>query len=144
LVAHDAIERRIFYPACRKKPGLLDVLGESLLEHGLVEFALYRASLSQGRDDFPYALTVLREVVEHHVEEEQDELFSEVTSAFEDEELEELGRPMEREFRNARANDYRAPLLANLRQVLAGVLEPDATDAESRDEVFLRLTRPTA
>src|SRR5690349_2072775 len=53
LVAHDAIEREIFYPACEKELGSEDeVLGESLVEHGLVEFCLFRADQRQTAEDF--------------------------------------------------------------------------------------------
>ena len=35
LVAHDAIEREIFYPACERALGMTDLLGEALVEHGV-------------------------------------------------------------------------------------------------------------
>jgi hemerythrin superfamily protein len=37
LVAHDAIEREIFYPACEEEMGMNELLGEVLAEHGLVK-----------------------------------------------------------------------------------------------------------
>jgi len=43
LVAHDGIERKIFYPACEETMGMDDMLGEALVEHGVIEFSLYQA-----------------------------------------------------------------------------------------------------
>src|SRR5690606_22240641 len=52
LVAHDAIERRVFYPACEERMGMSDLRGEALVEHGLVEFSLYLADQARGEEDF--------------------------------------------------------------------------------------------
>ena len=124
LVAHDAIEREVFYPACEKAFGMTDHLGESLVEHGVIEFSLYEADEAQGKSDFGFKVKVLKEMVEHHVEEEEKELFPEVEDAIDAEQLETLGQRMEQRFSEARSEDYRAPLHENLRQVLAGAIKP--------------------
>jgi hypothetical protein len=124
LVAHDAIERKIFYPACEEAMGMTDQLGEALVEHGLVEFMLYEADRAQGKKDFKFKWTVLKEALEHHIEEEEDEFFPEVEKALGDESLEELGAQMEQAFEEAREEDFRAPLHKNLKQVLAGAIKP--------------------
>ena len=124
LVAHDAIEREIFYPACEKAMGMTDQLGEALVEHGVVEFSLYEADQAQGKSDFDFKVTVLQEMVEHHVKEEEKEFFPEVEGAIEAEELETLGQRMEQRFSAARSQDFRGPLHENLNQVLAGTIKP--------------------
>lgn len=124
LVAHDAIEREIFYPACEAKLGLTKTLGEAIVEHGLVEFALYQTDQASDRDEFAFKVDVLREVVLHHVKEEESEFFPEVERAFGDEELDELGGRMRTRFEEALASDFRAPLRQNLTQVMRGVLKP--------------------
>jgi hemerythrin superfamily protein len=124
LVGHDAIEREVFYPACEKALGMTDNLGESLVEHGVIEFSLYEADEAQGKSDFSFKLKVLKEMVEHHVEEEEKEFFPEVEEAIDEEELETLGQKMEQRFSQARSQDYRPPLHENLRQVLAGAIKP--------------------
>ena len=124
LVAHDGIEREIFYPACEKAMGMTDLLGESLVEHGAIEFNLYEADEAQGKDDFTFKVKVLQEMIEHHVKEEEDELFPEVEAAIDAEELEKLAQRMEQRFSEARSQDYRKPLHENLRQVLAGAIKP--------------------
>lgn len=125
ICAHDAIEREIFYPACEEKMGMTDLLGEALVEHGTVEFSLYLADQAQGEDDFDYKVTVLREIIEHHVKEEQDEMFPKVEKALGAARLEELGEEMEARFEEAKADDFRAPLHENLRQVLEGAMETE-------------------
>jgi len=124
LVAHDGIERQLFYPACEEKMGMNDLLGEALVEHGLVEFSLFQADQAQGEDDFEYKLTVLKEALEHHIEEEEKEFFPKVNRAFDKETLETLGTELEEMFDELKQGDYRAPLRSNLKQVLQGVLKP--------------------
>ena len=124
LVAHDAIEREIFYPACEKKMGMTDLLGEALVEHGLVEFSLYEAYKADGDETFDFKVTVLEEVVEHHVKEEEKEFFPKVERALGKELLEELGAKMETRFEEVKAADFSGPLLDNLKQVLAGTIKP--------------------
>ena len=124
LVAHDAIERRIFYPACEKVMGMTERLGEALVEHGVVEFMLYEADQARGKKDFKFKCIVLKEVLEHHIEEEEDEFFSEAEEALGEERLEKLGAQMERSFEEALEEDFRAPLHENLKQVLAGAIKP--------------------
>jgi predicted DNA-binding protein len=124
LVAHDAIERQIFYPACEEAMGMNEQLGEALVEHGVVEFMLYEADEALGKKDFKFKVTVLREVLEHHIEEEEDEFFPSVEKALGDKRLEELGAEMEQAFEDAREEDFRAPLHKNLKQVLAGAIKP--------------------
>jgi hemerythrin-like domain-containing protein len=124
LVAHDGIERELFYPACEEKMGMTDLLGEALVEHGLVEFSLYQADEALGKDDFDYKLKVLQEALEHHIDEEERELFPKVNRAFDKETLETLGGELEEKFEELMQGDYRVPLRSNLKQVLRGVLKP--------------------
>lgn len=123
LVAHDGIERKIFYPACEEAMGMDDLLGEALVEHGVIEFSLYQASQALGQDDFDFKCSVLKELVEHHVEEEEKEFFPKVEKALGKDKLESLGEDMDEAFQEERENDYQEPLFENLRQVLAGALK---------------------
>jgi hemerythrin superfamily protein len=120
LAAHDAIEREIFYPACEEQMGETDLLNEAVVEHGLVEFSLYLADQARGDEDFEAKVKVLKEVVEHHVEEEEKEFFPRVEKALGADVLKELGTAMKARFEEARADDFRGPLHENLREVLAG------------------------
>lgn len=124
LCAHDGIERQIFYPACEEAMGLNDDLGEALVEHGVIEFSLYQANEAIGQPDFDFKCKVLQELVEHHVEEEEDEFFPKAEKALGKDSLELLADEMEEAFEDARAEDFQTPLYENLRQVFAGTLKP--------------------
>jgi hypothetical protein len=123
LVAHDAIEREIFYPACEKEMGLIDPLGEALVEHGLVEFSLFVAGQGMQKSDFDHRITVLKEVVEHHVKEEERVLLPQAERALGADMLEQLGERMEKRFEVVEAGEFAEPLRDQLNQVLAGALE---------------------
>ena len=124
LVGHDAIEREIFYPACEKGMGMTDLLGEALVEHGVVEFSLFQADQARQGKDFSFKCQVLSEIVEHHVKEEEDEFFPKVQRALGKEKLVELGARMKVRFEETQTEDFRPPLHKNLNQVLAGALKP--------------------
>ena len=124
LAAHDTIEREIFYPACEKALGMIDLLGEALVEHGVVEFSLYQADQARKDKDFSFKCQVLSELVEHHVEEEEEEFFPKVEKALGKDKLNELGARMAARFEQAKAKDYHPVLKSNLKQVLAGALKP--------------------
>lgn len=132
LVAHDAIEREIFYPACERAMGMTDTLGEALVEHGVVEFSLFQADEARRSKDFEYKCTVLKEMVEHHVKEEEDEFFPRVERALGKAKLLELGAKLKERFEEVRASDFRTPLRSNLNQVLAGALKPSGRSRAKR------------
>ena len=139
LAAHDAIEREIFYPACEEKMGLTDLLNEAIVEHGVVEFSLYLADQALGDDDFDAKVTVLKDVVEHHVEEEEKEFFPKVERALGAEKLKELAVEMKARFEEAKSEDFRGPLHENLREVLAG-----ATRTVDNPKAKKRVARKTS
>jgi len=123
LVAHDAIEREIFYPACEKALGMTDPLGEGLVEHGVIEFCLYEADQAT-QQDFAFKCRVLGEMVLHHAKEEENELLPRVQKALGKAQLERLGKQMQARFEQAKAQDFRAQVYDNLKQVLAGTMKP--------------------
>ncbi len=124
LVAHDGMERQLLYPRCVQKLGMNEVLAESMVEHGIIEFGLYGAVGAVGEDEFEARCTVLKELVEHHVDEEEKELFKMMKAGFTDEELEQLGAELEAKFNEALAKDFNRSLTENLTAVLSGTLNP--------------------
>jgi hemerythrin superfamily protein len=146
LVAHDAIEREIFYPACEEAIGAEDddVLGESLVEHGVVEFCLFRADKNRSNPgELEKYVTVLKEVVMHHVKEEEDELLPKAKKAMGEERLEELGAEMESRFEKALRADFRRPLRENLQQVLEGRAKTSKKSARHDGRRTTRAHRPS-
>jgi hemerythrin superfamily protein len=144
LVGHDGIEREIFYPACEEAMGMTDLLGEALVEHGLVEFSLYQADSAIGQPDFDFKCTVLKEIVQHHVEEEEKEFFPKVEKAIGDDSLELLAEEMEEAFEDATSEDFHGPLYENLRQVLVGVIKPTKGGAGAEPKAPRKPVRKSA
>jgi hemerythrin superfamily protein len=94
LAVHATIEEHHFYPAVMEKPeadGLLDTFDD----HLAIKRAL-SALLDTGVDDpaFEAKLDVLETEVEHHVEEEEGDLFPRVMGIFDETELEDVGDAM--------------------------------------------------
>ena len=81
LTAHAELEETIFYPAAR---AVMDKDAEEIMDHADVEHAtlkglIERSSTSPGDDPhFDALVHVMAEYVKHHVEEEEDEMFSEL------------------------------------------------------------------
>jgi hypothetical protein len=98
LVAHMVIEEHVFYPRIRELKK--DLVQESFEEHAVARFELARAMVSRG-EDRKTRLTVLKELIEHHVEEEEEEMFPKVEKQISAQELEALGVRMEAMFDKA-------------------------------------------
>jgi len=97
LAAHMAIEQDIFYPAIKEVDS--DLVNESFEEHALAEVALKRLLATDPEDEaFDARVTALKELIEHHVKEEEEELFPEVQKALGDEVLAKLGKVMKPRF----------------------------------------------
>jgi hemerythrin superfamily protein len=133
LVGHDGIEREIFYPACEEALGMNEELAEALVEHGVVEFSLYQADQASGEPDFDAKVSVLKELLAHHIQEEEAQFFPKVQKALGDEKLELLGEELSEAFEDLVGEDYHVPLFENLRQVLAGTLKPNIEDPDEED-----------
>jgi len=105
LSAHMAIEHEIFYPAVAELAR--DLVSESFEEHSLAELALKRLlATSPDHESFKARVVATKELIEHHVEEEEEELFPKVEKKLGDERLEELGKQMRARFAEVRAGGY--------------------------------------
>jgi hemerythrin superfamily protein len=96
LEAHAHIEETIFYPALREHEELKDLVLEAFEEHKQVKTLLREISeLTDGSEKFGAKLKVMKENVEHHVDEEEGEMFPQVEDLMGEEQLERLGMEME-------------------------------------------------
>lgn len=98
LKMHTTIEEKIFYPAVRaigtKKVD--DMIGEAVEEHHVVKLVLGELPrVDPKADTFKAKMTVLSELVEHHVEEERKEMFPTAEKKLGADSLEELSRRMQ-------------------------------------------------
>ena len=95
LAVHAEIEEKLFYPESRQE-NTEEILRESVEEH-LAMKRIVADLVETGPEDeqFEAKMKVLQEQVEHHVEEEEGELFPKVKKMLGEEELEDLGVVME-------------------------------------------------
>lgn len=80
LMVHERIEEEIFYPAFRSgadKEGK-ELIAESKEEHHVVDLIIEELqSVDLDDEQFDAKFTVLKENVEHHIKEEEEEMFPE-------------------------------------------------------------------
>jgi iron-sulfur cluster repair protein YtfE (RIC family) len=101
LEVHTHIEETIFYPKIKEEPELEDIVLEGIEEHHQAKIFLRELSaLTDDSQKFEPKLKVLMEDVEHHVQEEEGEMFPKIEELFDQSVLEELGREMEKEKQN--------------------------------------------
>jgi hypothetical protein len=78
LKIHTTIEEEIFYPAMREAMEDQDMLDEAEVEHASAkELIAQLEGMKPGDDLFDAKVTVLGEYINHHVKEEQNEMFPE-------------------------------------------------------------------
>lgn len=95
LELHTHIEEKVFYPALENPEETHDLTLEAYEEHSVVKTLLAELASSRSADDeWQAKAKVLRENVEHHVSEEEKELFDKADDALSDEQLEKLGDQM--------------------------------------------------
>ena len=95
LAVHATIEEKHFYPAVKKKQ-TEDILLESVEEHLEIKRVIADLlAMSADDENFDAKVTVLQEDVEHHVEEEQDDMFPKVEKLFDEETLEAIAVAMQ-------------------------------------------------
>ena len=110
LTLHTQIEEQIFYPALQNNDQTEDQISESFEEHQEVKDMLAEmGGLQSGNDEFMSMMTDLRDAVEHHVEEEENELFPKAQKILGDSRLQEMGQQMMqmKQGRSATANPKR-------------------------------------
>lgn len=98
LELHTHIEETIFYPALEKPKQTHDLTLEAYEEHDVVKKLLQELSRAKtANEEWEAKAKVLQENVEHHVEEEENELFPKAQQALGETDIEALGEQMETE-----------------------------------------------
>jgi hemerythrin superfamily protein len=96
LTVHAEIEEQLFYPAVKDAEPTRDLVLESYEEHKQMKMVLSDlASADKKTPEWKAGLKVLMEDVQHHVGEEEKELFPKVSKLLSKPQLEELGTRME-------------------------------------------------
>jgi hemerythrin superfamily protein len=95
LAVHAEIEEKIFYPEA-KQEDTEELLRQSVEEHLSMKRTLADLLRADVQDaQFDARMTVLQELVEHHVGEEEKDLFPRVEKSCSKEELEDMGIRMQ-------------------------------------------------
>jgi hemerythrin superfamily protein len=82
LTVHASIEEEIFYPAARGALEEQDLLDEAEVEHASAKDLISQLQGMQPDDDlYDAKVTVLGEYVEHHIKEEEGEMFPRLKKA---------------------------------------------------------------
>lgn len=82
LTIHTQVEEEIFYPASREVLDEEDLVDEAIVEHASAKDLIEQlAAMAPDDDLYDAKVRVLSELIEHHVEEEEDEMFPKVKKA---------------------------------------------------------------
>lgn len=96
LTIHAEMEESLLYPVLEKIDVTHELTMEAYEEHSVVKMLLEElSSLDQQSEEWSAKLTVLKENVEHHVEEEENEIFPNAKKALNKEEVQSLAEQME-------------------------------------------------
>ena len=96
LDIHAQIEEQILYPVLKEADETHDITLEAFEEHNVVKQLLAELEeLPKDDETWEAKLTVLKENVEHHVEEEEGEMFKKARKVLSSEQIEALGARLE-------------------------------------------------
>jgi iron-sulfur cluster repair protein YtfE (RIC family) len=98
LELHTEVEEQHFYPALREQEETKDLIEEALEEHNEVNELLQELD-GPDKDDESWVeqLSELQENVEHHVEEEETQLFPRAQKVLKKEQADEIAAAIEKE-----------------------------------------------
>ena len=95
LTVHEVIEEEIFYPALKAHPKAKDIVLEAYEEHHVVDVLMGELSALDVSDEtWGAKALVMKENIEHHIQEEEGEMFRQARRVFDAAELRELGDRM--------------------------------------------------
>jgi hemerythrin-like domain-containing protein len=95
LNVHEAIEEKILYPALKSHPEARDLVLEGYQEHHVADLIVEELhGLARNDEKWGAKFKVLKENIEHHIEEEESDMFPTARAIMSREELNELGARM--------------------------------------------------
>jgi hemerythrin-like domain-containing protein len=96
---HAQLEEEVFYPAFKartEKTDAVDLFYEAAEEHHVVDMILPALKAANPKShEFGAKAKVLKDLIEHHIREEETQMFAQARSLFTDEQLRELGDLMQ-------------------------------------------------
>src|SRR4051812_4040966 len=95
LTAHESMEEQVLYPALKAHPKAKDLTLEAYEEHHVVDEIMEELEQTPVTDEtWGAKFTVAKENLEHHMEEEEGEMFKTCRQIFSRDELEQMGSQM--------------------------------------------------
>ncbi len=95
MLIHERIEEEIFYPALKSHPKAKDIVLEGYEEHHVVDEIMGELEALPVTDEtWGAKFKVMKENIEHHIEEEEGEMFKTARQVLDADELESLGARM--------------------------------------------------
>lgn len=120
LKMHSQLEEEIFYPAFKalsKGTEAEDLFYEATEEHHLVDIVLPALMAANPKShEFEAKAKVLKDLLEHHIKEEEGQMFAQARSLFDDDQLRELGEMMEERRASIEAM-WESPLLRSVKKL---------------------------
>jgi hemerythrin superfamily protein len=115
LTVHATVEEELFYPAVAARAGGEDEKAEDSVKEANEEHALVKTLVSELEgmsaedEQFEAKVKVLKDLVEHHVEEEEGTLMPRAKKLLASEELDEIGARVERRKQELRSEGAGSP-----------------------------------
>jgi hemerythrin superfamily protein len=95
LVVHEAVEEEIFYPALKEHSKTKEIALEGYEEHHVVDTVMAEIEgVAYDDEKWGAKFKVMKENLEHHIEEEEGEMFKQARQVFDEDELAQLGESM--------------------------------------------------
>ncbi len=96
LSLHEELEEKLLYPQLKEEKQTQDIVLESYQEHHVMDVLLKEISkLKPDAEEWEPKIKVLQENTEHHIEEEEGDLFPKVRKLWNAEKRKEVGSRME-------------------------------------------------
>jgi len=96
MMVHERIEEEIFYPALKQHPKAKEIVLEGYEEHHVVDEIMGELEKTDVSDEkWGAKFKVMKENIEHHIEEEEGDMFIKARQILSAEELTDLGARMQ-------------------------------------------------
>jgi hemerythrin-like domain-containing protein len=97
LAVHELIEEKLLYPALKKYPEAREIVLEGFQEHHVADLIVKELhDVAKDDEQWGAKFKVLKENIEHHIEEEEGKMFRTARGVMSREELQDLGARMAR------------------------------------------------
>lgn len=96
ITVHERCEEEVLYPALKEHDKSEEIAYEGVEEHHVVDLILGELEQTDPTDpEWGAKFTVAKENLEHHIEEEEKEMFPKARQVLSDDELEQMGARMQ-------------------------------------------------